>query len=189
VVRVCVGVSARACLSEVSAMVFPKISRGYKKKRKESAKGKNEKPVTFNKGLLYIKKVLKGSKLKCLKKQAALALKAGKQYFGTRKVKIPTSFRVKKLDGGFLLPILTGLSAAAGLVGGISTLIANIKRINTDKRLLELEQNKNSMLEHFFYQNANKGNNKQRGSGFFIKKGKNGYLMKLKCAKKQGKSC
>jgi hypothetical protein len=150
--------------------------------RKRTRKTRKTVP-TFKNGLLLIRKGVERSKLKTINGQANLALKLGRAYFGKfdRKVKLPASVPLKTVSGGFLISALAGIASAIGIVSGISSIVSNYKKIKSDSERLKIEKRKGELLENYFMTTADK----TRGAGIELKRGKKGFILKLKKCNKR----
>lgn len=139
----------------------------------------------FRRGLLLIRQGVERSKLKSINGQANLALKLGRAYFGQaggRKVKLPASVPLKTISGGFLISALAGIASAIGIVSGISSIVSNYKKIKSDSERLKIEKRKGELLENYFMTTADK----TKGAGIELKRGKRGFVLKLKkCGKRR----
>lgn len=150
--------------------------------RAKTAKRGRKAPITFKRGLLLIRQGVERSKVKSLKGQANLAFKLGRNYFGSgKKIKLPASIAVKSFKGGFLLTALAGIASAVGVISGISTIVSNYKKIKADSERLKIEKRRGQILENYFLAGAGK----VKGQGLALSKGKKGFLLRLKCAKKK----
>jgi len=139
-----------------------KIARGKTRKPgrppgRATAKTKAGKGIDFLRGILYIKRALKNSKLKCLKKQAELGLKKAREYFKGKNVKVPKNIPVGGVkSGGFIVATLSALAALATVISGSVSVYSAIKKVKNDKELLAVEKSKNKMLENYFLAHTSK---------------------------------
>lgn len=119
-----------------------------------------------------LKNIMKSIKLQPnvndLNKMSKYALLAARQRIkrlgGSKRIKIPRIIQVPR-RGGFLMPLLAGISALGGLSGGISQIVKAVNETKAAQKQLEEAKRHNKTIESVML-----GSSKtKKGAGIYLK--------------------
>lgn len=122
------------------------------------------KKITFRKNI--ISPVIKEIKAK---KSPDLALPLARKVIrkvGKKNIRIPRVISIPK-QGGFLIPLISGLAALGGLIGGAANVAKVVDEVKSAKKQLSEAERHNKTMEAIAIG--------KKGSGLYVKRYRKGY--------------